>query len=76
MMGGHRKEANWKGHFENMGAKLVSEVASKIMTSRGWRYNNCNGFNSSHRQGKKKNATAGANRIGIRRGTRLLLQQQ
>ena len=65
------KEIELEDHFENMGAKLVSEVASKTNDIAGRRYNDSNCSDTSNRSRRFKNVTAGANPLGIRRGIEL-----
>lgn len=61
------KEIELEDHFENMGAKLVSEVASKTNDIAGDGTTTTVLTQAIVREGIK-NVTAGANPIGIRRG--------
>lgn len=55
-------------HFENMGAKLVSEVASKTNDIAGDGTTTATVLTQSIVNEGMKNVTAGANPVGIRRG--------
>ncbi|MGZ7246527.1 TCP-1/cpn60 chaperonin family protein, partial [Streptococcus pyogenes] len=55
-------------HFENMGAKLVSEVASKTNDIAGDGTTTATVLTQAIVREGLKNVTAGANPIGIRRG--------
>ena len=62
------KEIELEDHFENMGAKLVSEVASKTNDIAGDGTTTATVLTQAIVREGIKNATAGANPIGIRRG--------
>ena len=62
------KEIELEDHFENMGAKLVSEVASKTNDIAGDGTTTATVLTQSIVREGLKNVTAGANPIGIRRG--------
>ena len=62
------KEIELEGHFENMGAKLVSEVASKTNDIAGDGTTTATVLTQAIVREGIKNVTAGANPIGIRRG--------
>ena len=62
------KEIELEDHFENMGAKLVSEVASKTNDIAGDGTTTATVFTQAIVREGIKNVTAGANPIGIRRG--------
>ena len=62
------KEIELEDHFENMGAKLVSEVASKTNDSAGDGTTTATVLTQAIVREGIKNVTAGANPIGIRRG--------
>ena len=62
------KEIELEDHFENMGAKLVSEVASKTNDIAGDGTTTATVFTQAIVREGLKNVTAGANPIGIRRG--------
>ena len=62
------KEIELEDHFENMGAKLVSEVASKTNDIAGDGTTNATVLTQAIVREGIKNVTAGANPIGIRRG--------
>ena len=62
------KEIELEDHFENMGAKLVSEVASKTNDIAGDGTTNATVLTQAIVREGLKNVTAGANPIGIRRG--------
>ena len=62
------KEIELEDHFENMGAKLVSEVASKINDIAGDGTTTATVLTQAIVREGIKNVTAGANPIGIRRG--------
>ncbi|MGT2933727.1 chaperonin GroEL [Streptococcus catagoni] len=65
------KEIELENHFENMGAKLVSEVASKTNDIAGDGTTTATVLTQSIVREGLKNVTAGANPIGIRRGIEL-----
>ena len=62
------KEIELEDHFENMGAKLVSEVASKTNDIAGDGTTTATVLTQAIIREGIKNVTAGANPIGIRRG--------
>ncbi|GAB2024361.1 chaperonin GroEL [Lactovum odontotermitis] len=62
------KEIELEDHFENMGAKLVSEVASKTNDIAGDGTTTATLLTQAIVREGLKNVTAGANPIGIRRG--------
>ena len=62
------KEIELEDHFENMGAKLVSEVASKTNDIAGDGTTTATVLTQAIGREGLKNVTAGANPIGIRRG--------
>ncbi|HFE9475059.1 TPA: chaperonin GroEL [Streptococcus agalactiae] len=62
------KEIELEDHFENMGAKLVSEVASKTNDIAGDGTTTATVLTQAIVREGLKNVTAGANQIGIRRG--------
>ena len=62
------KEIELEHHFENMGAKLVSEVASKTNDIAGDGTTTATVLTQAIVREGIKNVTAGANPIGIRRG--------
>ena len=62
------KEIELEDHFENMGAKLVSEVASKTNDIAGDGPTTATVLTQAIVREGLKNVTAGANPIGIRRG--------
>ena len=62
------KEIELEDHFENMGAKLVSEVASKTKDIAGDGTTTATVLTQAIVREGIKNVTAGANPIGIRRG--------
>lgn len=62
------KEIELEDHFENMGAKLVSEVASKTNDIVGDGTTTATVLTQAIVREGIKNVTAGANPIGIRRG--------
>ncbi|HHV3447345.1 TPA: chaperonin GroEL [Streptococcus agalactiae] len=62
------KEIDLEDHFENMGAKLVSEVASKTNDIAGDGTTTATVLTQAIVREGLKNVTAGANPIGIRRG--------
>ncbi|MGT2911434.1 chaperonin GroEL [Streptococcus cameli] len=62
------KEIELEDHFENMGAKLVSEVASKTNDVAGDGTTTATVLTQAIVREGLKNVTAGANPIGIRRG--------
>ncbi|MFS9216063.1 chaperonin GroEL [Streptococcus infantis] len=62
------KEIELEDHFENMGAKLVSEVASKTNDIAGDGTTTATVLTQAIVREGIKNVTAGANPIGIRRG--------
>ncbi|WP_034551261.1 chaperonin GroEL [Carnobacterium funditum] len=62
------KEIELEDHFENMGAKLVVEVASKTNDIAGDGTTTATVLTQSIVREGMKNVTAGANPVGIRRG--------
>ena len=62
------KDIELEDHFENMGAKLVSEVASKTNDIAGDGTTTATVLTQAIVREGLKNVTAGANPIGIRRG--------
>ncbi|HEM3518816.1 TPA: chaperonin GroEL [Streptococcus suis] len=62
------KEIELEDHFENMGAKLVSEVASKTNDIAGDGTTTATVLTQAIVREGLKNVTAGANPIGLRRG--------
>ena len=62
------KEIEFEDHFENMGSKLVSEVASKTNDISGDGTTTATVLTQAIVREGIKNVTAGANPIGIRRG--------
>ena len=62
------KEIELEDHFDNMGAKLVSEVASKTNDIAGDGTTTATVLTQAIVREGLKNVTAGANPIGIRRG--------
>ncbi|NRG68203.1 chaperonin GroEL [Streptococcus suis] len=62
------KEIELEDHFENMGAKLVSEVASKTNDIAGDGTTTATVLTQAIVREGLKNVTSGANPIGIRRG--------
>ncbi len=62
------KEIELEDHFENMGAKLVSEVAAKTNDIAGDGTTTATVLTQAIVREGLKNVTAGANPIGIRRG--------
>ena len=65
------KEIELEDHFENMGAKLVSEVASKTNDIAGDGTTTATVLTQAIVREGIKNVTAGANHLGIRRGIEL-----
>ena len=65
------KEIELEDHFENMGAKLVSEVASKTNDIAGDGTTTATVLTQASVREGLKNVTAGANPLGIRRGIEL-----
>ncbi|MGX7199842.1 chaperonin GroEL [Enterococcus nangangensis] len=65
------KEIELEDHFENMGAKLVSEVASKTNDVAGDGTTTATLLTQAIVREGLKNVTAGANPLGIRRGIEL-----
>ncbi|KAF1302417.1 chaperonin GroEL [Enterococcus saccharolyticus] len=65
------KEIELDDHFENMGAKLVSEVASKTNDIAGDGTTTATVLTQAIVREGLKNVTAGANPLGIRRGIEL-----
>ena len=65
------KEIELEDHFENMGAKLVSEVASKTNDIAGDGTTTATLLTQAIVREGLKNVTAGANPLGIRRGIEL-----
>lgn len=68
------KEIELEDHFENMGAKLVSEVASKTNDVAGDGTTTATVLTQAIVREGLKNVTAGANPVGIRRGIELAAQ--
>ena len=68
------KEIELEDHFENMGAKLVSEVASKTNDIAGDGTTTATVLTQAIVREGLKNVTAGANPIGIRRGIELAVK--
>lgn len=68
------KEIELEDHFENMGAKLVSEVASKTNDIAGDGTTTATVLTQAIVREGLKNVTAGANPVGIRRGIELATQ--
>ena len=65
------KEIELEDHFENMGAKLVAEVASKTNDIAGDGTTTATVLTQAIVHEGLKNVTAGANPVGIRRGIEL-----
>lgn len=65
------KEIELEDHFENMGAKLVAEVASKTNDIAGDGTTTATVLTRAIVREGLKNVTAGANPVGIRRGIEL-----
>ena len=65
------KEIELEDHFENMGAKLVAEVASKTNDVAGDGTTTATVLTQAIVREGLKNVTAGANPVGIRRGIEL-----
>ena len=65
------KEIELEEHFENMGAKLVAEVASKTNDIAGDGTTTATVLTQAIVREGLKNVTAGANPVGIRRGIEL-----
>ena len=65
------KEIKLEDHFENMGAKLVAEVASKTNDIAGDGTTTATVLTQAIVREGLKNVTAGANPVGIRRGIEL-----
>ena len=65
------KEIELENHFENMGAKLVAEVASKTNDIAGDGTTTATVLTQAIVREGLKNVTAGANPVGIRRGIEL-----
>ena len=65
------KEIELEDHFENMGAKLVAEVASKTNDIAGDGTKTATVLTQAIVREGLKNVTAGANPVGIRRGIEL-----
>ena len=65
------KEIELEDHFENMGAKLVAEVASKTNDIAGDGTTTATVLTQAIVREGSKNVTAGANPVGIRRGIEL-----
>jgi chaperonin GroEL len=65
------KEIELEDHFENMGAKLVSEVASKTNDIAGDGTTTATVLTQAIVREGLKNVTAGANPLGVRRGIEL-----
>ncbi|MBF0786720.1 MULTISPECIES: chaperonin GroEL [unclassified Streptococcus] len=68
------KEIELEDHFENMGAKLVSEVASKTNDIAGDGTTTATVLTQAIVREGIKNVTAGANPIGIRRGIEMAVR--
>ena len=68
------KEIELEDHFENMGAKLVSEVASKTNDIAGDGTTTATVLTQAIVREGMKNVTAGANPLGVRRGIELATQ--
>lgn len=68
------KEIELEDHFENMGAKLVSEVASKTNDIAGDGTTTATVLTQAIVREGLKNVTAGANPLGIRRGIELAIK--
>ena len=68
------KEIELEDHFENMGAKLVAEVASKTNDIAGDGTTTATVLTQAIVREGLKNVTAGANPVGIRRGIELATQ--
>ena len=68
------KEIELEDRFENMGAKLVSEVASKTNDIAGDGTTTATVLTQAIVREGLKNVTAGANPVGIRRGIELATQ--
>lgn len=69
------KEIELEDHFENMGAKLVSEVASKTNDVAGDGTTTATVLTQAIVREGLKNVTAGANPVGIRRGIELATEK-
>ncbi|APZ49443.1 chaperonin GroL [Jeotgalibaca sp. PTS2502] len=69
------KEVELEDHFENMGAKLVSEVASKTNDIAGDGTTTATVLTQAIVREGLKNVTAGANPVGIRRGIELATKE-
>ena len=69
------KEVELEDHFENMGAKLVSEVASKTNDIAGDGTTTATVLTQAIVREGLKNVTAGANQVGIRRGIELATKE-
>lgn len=69
------KEIELEDHFENMGAKLVSEVASKTNDVAGDGTTTATVLTQAIVREGLKNVTAGANPVGIRRGIELATKE-
>src|SRR5699024_2241396 len=65
------KEIELEDHFENMGAQLVSEVASKTNDTASDGTTTATLLTPAIVREGMKNVTAGANPVGIRRGIEL-----
>ena len=68
------KEIELEDHFENMGAKLVAEVASKTNDIAGDGTTTATVLTQAIVREGLKNVTAGANPVGIRRGIELAIR--
>ena len=68
------KAIDLEDHFENMGAKLVSEVASKTNDIAGDGTTTATVLTQAIVNEGMKNVTAGANPVGIRRGIELAIK--
>ena len=69
------KEIELEDHFENMGAKLVAEVASKTNDIAGDGTTTATVLTQAIVREGLKNVTAGANPVGIRRGIELATKE-
>ena len=69
------KEIELEDHFENMGAQLVSEVASKTNDIAGDGTTTATVLTQAIVREGLKNVTAGANPVGIRRGIELATKE-
>ena len=69
------KEIELEDHFENMGAKLVSEVASKTNDIAGDGTTTATVLTQAIVREGLKNVTAGANPVGVRRGIEIAAKE-